>query len=366
MRIFFAAPATAHQAALPKSTLWHANLCAPLVDLGHDVTIFDFDYKDFNWNLDPTDDQQRRFIETHRPRFSEELVAQFLAAHRKEPIDLFFSYFYSSYVEPEAIRTIGRAGAVTMNWYCNASYQFHLVEEIAPAYDYCLVPERFRLENYRAVGATPIYCQEAANAAVYKPYDLPVEFDATFVGQRYADRGEYLRRLLDAGIDTRAWGPNWTEPDSPTSLVRTLKDVARGRPRRAPRSLPPDRCGPALSDDEYIRMYSRSAMSLGFTKVAVFNRDGSAIRQVRLRDFEATMSGAFYLVERCDELFDFFEPDREVVVFDEPEELVEKATYYLANETERTRIRKAGLLRARRDHTWHARFRMVFAKIGLV
>ncbi len=73
VRIFFAAPATAHQGALPSSTLWHANLYQPLVDLGHDVVVFDFDYSEFNRNLDPSDPKQRAFTAENRPRFSEQL-----------------------------------------------------------------------------------------------------------------------------------------------------------------------------------------------------------------------------------------------------------------------------------------------------
>ena len=289
VRIFFAVPATAHQGALPDSKLWHVNLFQPLVDLGHDVVVFEFDYSDFNRNLDPSDPQQRAFIEQNRPRLSEELLTQARRASAKTPVDVFFSYFYSSYVLPEAIRELGSAGLVMINWYCNASYQFHLVEEIAPAYDYCLVPERFRLDNYRAVGATPIYCQEAANPAVYRPYDIAQEFDVTFVGQRYGDRAAYLLRLIDEGIDARAWGPRWNEPESAPSPWRRARSagrrLARGSPKPPSQAIPTAATGPPLSDIEYIQMYSRSAVSLGFTKVAIFNRDGSALRQV---PFEAS------------------------------------------------------------------------------
>ncbi len=77
------------------------------------------------------------------------------------------------------------------------------------------------------------------------------------------------------------------------------------------------------------------------------------------------MSGAFYLVEECDELNDFFEPNREIVCFSDPDELVEKARYYLDHDADRERISLAGLLRARAEHTWHGRFRKVFSEIGL-
>ena len=58
------------------------------------------------------------------------------------------------------------------------------------------------------------------------------------------------------------------------------------------------------------------------------------------------MSGAFYLVERCDELAEFFEPDKEIVFFDDADELADKAKYYLAHDAERERIRQAGMRRA--------------------
>lgn len=365
MRIFYAAPTTAHDRCLPESLLWHANLYLPLQDLGHELVTFDVDYGPLNRNLDHELPEQKAFIDEHRPAFGEELLRQVQAALRDGPIDLFFSYFYSAYVEPGAIRAIRDLGIPTMNWYCNGSYQFHLVEEIAPAFDWCLVPERFRLADYRRVGATPIYCQEAANPTVYRPFDVPREHDVSFVGQRYGDRGSYLRRLVDEGIDVRVWGPHWDEPAPQTSLARRVIDAARGRRPDTSHVMPPERCGGPLSDDEYVRMFSRSKVSLGFSRLLEDPADGAPPRQVRLRDFEAPMSGAFYLAEAFDELAEFFEPGREIVFFDGPDELVEKARWYLAHDEERERIRLAGLERARREHTWQNRFRTVFADVGL-
>ena len=89
------------------------------------------------------------------------------------------------------------------------------------------------------------------------------------------------------------------------------------------------------------------------------------IKQVRLRDFEATMSGAFYLVEQYDELAEFFEPDKEIVFFRDAAELIEKTRFYLRHDAARTKIRDAGLRRARAEHTWHRRFEDSFQQMGL-
>ncbi|MGH2416578.1 MAG: glycosyltransferase family protein, partial [Microcystaceae cyanobacterium] len=131
-------------------------------------------------------------------------------------------------------------------------------------------------------------------------------------------------------------------------------------------NIPQQYCGLPLCDEEYIKMYSRSKISLGFTTVAHLSKEGEQpIKQVRLRDFEATMSGAFYIVEYFEELTEFFEPDKEIICFSSPEELVDKVRYYLKHESERECIRQAGMQRARREHTWHKRFEKVFQQIGL-
>ena len=352
MRIFYAAAASPNYWGLPDSRLWHANLYLPLADLGHELVSFDYDYGPHNHHLDPRVPAQREFMLRARPLLGEQLLRQIEAAHRRRPIDLFFSYFCSAYVDPEVIREIRRMGVPTVNWYCNASYQFDLVSEIAPAYDFCLVPEKFRLADYRRVGANPIYCQEAANPNVYRPTGVPAEFDVTFVGQRYGNRPMHLRRLVEAGIDVRAWGPRWDE-QSWSAKGEADRELAR-------------RAAGALSDDELVAMYSRSRISLGFSAVAHVPKDGSPpIKQVRLRDFEAPMSGAFYLVERFDELAEFFEPGEEIVFFENEEDLADKARYYLDHDEERRRIRDAGMRRARQEHTWHKRFEMAFRAMGL-
>ena len=351
MRIFYAAADSPNYWGVPQSRLWYVNLYLPLVDLGHDLVRFDHDFGPYNDDLDPKSPQQHQRMLDRRTILGEQLLRQIRAAHRRRPVDLFFSYFYSAHVDPEVIREIRRMGIATVNWYCNGSYQFDLVSEIAPAYDYCLVPEKFRLADYRAAGANPIYCQEAANPNWYRPHDLALEFDVTFVGQRYGDRPAYIKHLIANGLPVRVWGPRWTDPPRhPGALDGELASCAR----------------PALTDEQLIRMYSRSRISLGFGAVAQLPKEGSKpIKQVRLRDFEAPMSGAFYLVEHFDELTEFFEVDREIVTFDSHEELADKCRYYLAHPRQRETIRQAGMRRARAEHTWHKRFERAFEQMGL-
>jgi spore maturation protein CgeB len=412
MKIFYASGERPNQ-ALPGSQVWRNNLYMALVDLGHEVIEFDYDLNPLLRHADIGRPDHRAFVEANRPLAEAALLDQVIAAHQQGPIDLFFSYFYSVCARPATIRQIGEMGIRTMNWYCNGSYQFDLVEEIAPAYDWSLVPESFRLDDYRRVGANPIYCQEAANPLIYHPRPIARDLDVVFVGARYGERPAYIRRLVDAGICVRVFGPGWRRPQQTvktpargagrteksrwgqralqlltvTGWRRLARKVARGlhlppptarstasavtpatKPRRLDDevALPPEVCGPPLSDDEMVEMYSRARISLGFSAVGNNLQGSERILQVRLRDFEAPMSGAFYLVEQMEELERFFRIGQEIVCYTGPDDLVEKCEYYLAHEEERERIRAAGYARALRDHTWQRRFNDVFQAAGLV
>ncbi len=382
MRIFYASGKRPN-GALEDSNIWHENLYGSLVDLGHDVVEFDYDLEPLLAAADYTVPANVEFVDEHRPRAERELLRQLRAAHAEQPLDLFFSYFYSSCCTAQTIHAIRDMGIPTMNWYCNASYQLHLVADIAPAYDWCLVPEAFRLDDYRELGANPVYFQEAANPLVYHPFDVPRDYDVTFVGARYADRPNHVRDLLDAGIDVHAWGPGWLDPAG-VRQVESFSDVlrvathpatwrrlaARGyRRMRGPEYvqpiLPRSAVGGPLSDDEMIRMYSRSNISLGFSGVAQSPTDRERITQIRLRDFEAPMSGAFYLVEYQPDLEEYFVIGKEIACYEGREDLVDKCRYYVAHPDEREAIRAAGHERALRDHTWQQRFRTLFESLGL-
>ena len=401
MRIFYAAGASPNAFDISESRLWERNLHDTLAGMGHEVVKFGGDVTGHftafrNYRHDP--EEQARFLE-YRERMQSELLREVEEQHRKKPIDLFFSYFWSEICEPGTVENIKALGITTVNWFCNASYQFHLVRDLAPRYDWCLVPERFRLGDYIEAGARPIYCQEAANPEVYKPCDLPKEFDVTFVGQAYGDRPSYVKFLLDRKIDVRVWGNGWTrfapgarEPGTRglarvSHVARRLltPDGRRAAGRRILRKLglpdggdvgdasglewvhelPPGVLGGILPDEEMIRMFSRSRINLGFSTCGNTREETDRVVQVRLRDFEVPMSGGFYMVEYMQELEEFFDVGREIVCYEGPEDLVEKIRYYLAHEGEREAIRKAGHERALRDHTWKRRFEKAFREMGL-
>src|SRR5437870_1867509 len=74
-----------------------------------------------------------------------------------------------------------------------------------------------------------------------------------------------------------------------------------------------------------------------------------------MRLYEATGVGTLLLTDWKENLPDMFEPDKEVVTYQSPEECAEKIAYYLSHEDERVAIARAGQQRTLRDHTYRRR-----------
>jgi spore maturation protein CgeB len=280
-----------------------------------------------------------------------------------------------------------------------------------------MVPERSALADFHAAGARPVRIQLAANPRIYRPYPEPRIYDVTFVGQRYADRADFLGHLRANGVDVRAWGAGWqsrkrldlanakaalaliederldglrrlvrqrladgSRPPTPeTKISPDEKDFASGVPvspgdRKvsasgtamvAPEVDTSAFGGPRLLQHDLIKMFSRSRLSLGFATAGDSHLGPARLTHLRLREFEAPMSGALYLTEDQPELAEYFDPGAEVLTYTDRDDLLDKARYYLAHPEQSERIRHAGLLRARATHTWQHRFGELFAALGL-
>lgn len=378
MRIFYAAPRAA----------WvELNLQRSLEAMGHTLVPFTFP----GW----PDDADPLWRDDGKPRTNQALLDAWRQALATGPVDLFFGYLYSSVVYPDTVREIRRAGIPTVNFSCNNVHQFDLVEAIAPEFDLYWVPEAKAIPDFQRVGARWVRIQLAANPHVYKPSPEPRVYDVTFVGQRYADRADFLLHLHRNGISVRAWGAGWQrrkrlDASTARAALALLEDeglagVKRLLRRRqllksapAPVSAPPTAPldgaaeesiatfgGPRLLQHQLIRTFSKSRISLGFATAGESHLGPNRLTHLRLREFEAPMSGAMYLTEQQDELAEYFEIGTEMLCYHDRADLLEQVRFYLARPEAAERVRRAGYQRALREHTWQHRFRELFGHLGL-
>jgi spore maturation protein CgeB len=378
MRVFQVIEASANT-RLNANQTWRRNLYESLIDMMVDVFLF------------PAEEGRKamdRNSRALRTTFSEKLLDAFRVEQARRPFDLVFTYLMDGMVDLAVLDELRRSGVPLCNFSCNNIHQFDLVDELSPHVDYSLHAERDAREKFLSVGANPLWWPMASNPNYFKPYPEERTLPVSFVGANYALRARSIEYLLSHDVDVHAYGPGWQQTSgyyawrSPAKrAIYILRSALAGSVevqyqasanlaeldfRRQLAQRYPSNLHPPVSDEELVRLYSRSQVCLGFLEVYE-GHDASrpVTRHVHLREFEAPMSGALYCTGYSDELADCFEPDREVLVYRTNEEMLEKVSYYLAHPQEAETIRKAGRRRALNDHTYQRRFEQLFSSLGL-
>lgn len=383
MRIFLTFSPSGNRSVAGSMT-WYRNLYKPLLDLGHNVYLLRIDEAEDKLGIN-------RKSDLFREKFSQYLLNLFQEENKKKPFELFFSYLEDSYVETSCIDEIKQSGVVTANFSCNNIHQFYVTEKIAPHFDYNLHSEKYASEKFKTIGANPIWFQMAANPQYYHPLGIDRTLDVSFIGGAYAKRPYYIYNLLENGIDVHVYGPGWRKTEQQANLRRIKRELIRSREViRSIFTFPPQKRSEIssrianmdfkeillakyirnlhfpITDDEMIRKYNESKISLGFLEV-YDNHDHSqkTMQHLHLREFEAPMCGALYFTNYSDELTEHYEPDREVIIYRNEHELLDKVKYYLGHPQEAEKVRKAGYKRALECHTYQKRFEDLFKEISL-
>lgn len=258
-------------------------------------------------------------------------------AHKEKPIDVFFSYLSGRLVFPSYIRKIQELGIKTVNLALDDATKFHGMFEatgysgqvdICNAFDLCWTSHKPALEQYRKLGANPIYLPPGANPDVFKNLNLKRDTDVCFIGQNYGIRPEIIRYLQDNGVRIRVFGRGWRLDE--------------------------------ITTKQMIEIYNRSKIVLGIGTAG--NTDKLIIKG---RDFEVPMCGAFYLTQNNPDLREFYNKD-EVVFWSNKENLLELIKFYLDADNLRDQISQAAYKRSQECHTWEKRFETVFRKLGAI
>jgi len=383
MRIFLTLSPSGNR-SVPGSMTWYRNLYEPLLDLGHDVYLLRIDEAEDKLGVN-------RRAKLFQGKFSQYLLDAFQKESIKKPFGLFFSYLTDSEIEISCIEEIKKSNIITANFSCNNIHQFYLTKQIAPHFDYNLHSEKYAAEKFKAIGATSVWFQMAANPTYYHQLGIDRILDVSFIGGAYAKRPYYIYNLLENGIDVHAYGPNWRKVEQLAYLRRLKRELIRSRD--VIKSIftfdPQIRAEISsrvanmdfkdillakynrnlhfpITDVEMTTKYNESKISLGFLEV-YDNHDHSqkTMQHLHLREFEAPMCGTLYFTNHSDELAEHYKPDKEVITYRNEHELLDKVQYYLNHPDEAEKVRQAGYKRALECHTYQKRFEDLFRKIGL-
>ncbi|NCN82793.1 MAG: glycosyltransferase [Candidatus Pacebacteria bacterium] len=323
----------------------------------------------------------------------EEIHKLILARAKKHKTSFFFSLTTDAYLLPETIKELRNLGIITVNFTCDNLDRLYDIQGVAPALDVCWVTEPEAVSMIKKIGGNPIHLPMAANPAIFRPYNCREKYDISFCGMKNGSRPWYIYNLLKIqALHLRVGGVGWSNigdtaihratmnPEdtinylkSNLSSIMGFRNIAgdllhllfepkldASTKQKLIKSLLPK-----LEFDDYIKLYSESKISLGFNEKGNSYHLPNPTYQLRLRDFEAPMSGSCFLTHRSQEMESYFEEDKEVLFYSSFEELVQKSKFYLdpKRDSIRKKIKVAARQRSLRQHTWDHRLKALFSKM---
>jgi spore maturation protein CgeB len=114
-------------------------------------------------------------------------------------------------------------------------------------------------------------------------------------------------------------------------------------------------------------LYSNFALSLNITEVWDTYVLKRPVHKLHLRAFEIPMCGGLQFAPNIEELAGYFEDDKEIVLYNDKNEYIDKAKYYLQEKlyNKRIEMKKAARLRVEQEHTWMNRFDKIFSMLNI-
>ncbi|MCR5595692.1 MAG: DUF3880 domain-containing protein [Lachnospiraceae bacterium] len=278
-------------------------------------------------------------------------------------------------------------------------------------FDYALA-DRYRSEGFNTVDYMPLPCNINRLEKICKPHLNTPGHDITFVGSLYNDENnlydqitylpEYMRGFLDAIIASQ---PNLYGLDLPSQLMTddicsemakyvqadlgegfrsARNEILRNMIRKKVTVNERHDLIKALGDRFNVDLYApvapprdikvifkgyadyRAQMPIVFasSKINLNITLRSILSGIPLRVVDILGAGGFVLTNYQAELSEYFEYGKDIIWFDSPEDMIDKADYYLSHEDERIAIAANGHETAKREFAYETLLPRLFAGIG--
>jgi spore maturation protein CgeB len=247
-------------------------------------------------------------------------------------IDILIGQFWGNCLSVNCLKVIQQMKIVTIdvsmddrlpNLWFKSKGMYPGVIGLVDGLDLVLTTSSECCKRYIYHGCPSLYWPLGSDPNIFSPSESK-DIDVCFIGNCYGIRKKIVNRLEAKGINVTTYGRGW--PNGPI--------------------------GPMESAD----VFGRSKIILGIGTIA-YNHD---MYTLKLRDFDATMSGSLYITHRNPDLLEIFKEGDEAEYYMTTDEAARKIKYYLNNPEIAQKIGKNAYLKARKFYTWEKRFEEVF------
>jgi spore maturation protein CgeB len=295
--------------------------------------------------------------------------------------DLFFAFMYTDEFLVETLQEL-RTYTKTLAWFSDDHWRIYNYSiTYARYFDWVATTWSKAKEIYHYYGIiNVIHTQWAAPHDYLTPVQGNKNIDVSFVGLWSKPREKIIKNIEKSGISVLVRGRGW--PKGGVSPERIIKIFMESKINLALNPAPGKYSLQSLArifmrpTQPFVKKYTLSKiankiMGRSFTGLAFdfhFAKNIHAwlhqnIRQIKSRHFEVAATGGMVITFDADNLSDYYEPDKEIVIVTSIEALKQNIEYYLVHDEERRAIARAGQIRTLREHTYQKRFEELFTTI---
>ncbi len=290
-----------------------------------------------------------------------------------EKPDLMFTVLFTDELDPATVMRISsETDTVTFNWFCDDHWRFdNYSREWAPRFNFVSTTAKSALAKYQAIGyANVLKTQWAANHFRYRPQNVSLTHDVSFVGRPHGNRAAVIEAVERRGVKVATFGEGW--PGGPVDHDQMLRIFSGSRINL---NLSNSSVSDGVEGQRLLQLVQRACRRGGrigsrvsglLTNLVNRRRDPIAdgadlySQQIKGRNFEVPACGGLLLTTPADDLETYFDIGREVVVITSLAELIERVGYFLHHDDARRAIADAGLARVLAEHTYVHRFTDLF------
>lgn len=216
-------------------------------------------------------------------------------------------------------------------------------------FDFFTTPDISGETKYRAIGLDhSIYFPFGCNEQIFRKIDVPKKYDVSFVGGWHPYREWLIKRLKKNGIHVEVAGYGWPNGE--------------------------------IDQQGMVRLFNESRINLNLSNSASWDmrylcgsprallnrlRSKKNIEQMKARIFEVNGCGAFQLSYYVDGLSNCYDIDREIGIYTDADDLLEKTKFYLTHSGLRESKAAAAYDRTLGEHTFALRFKHAFQRMGM-
>ncbi len=280
------------------------------------------------------------FVPAKAQRHPSELESAILSLAAKIEPDMIFLILQEDQICLETLEKLRGNGHFVVNWFGDDHWRFDsFTSRYAPNLDVCITTDKFSLQKYQDLGqGNVIQSQWASLDSNIEFENVSYNFEVSFVGGASPFRRWFVGELQDRGLKVECFGSGWESGKVSYKQMERIFVSSKIN----------------LNISNSIQFDVRYLLANPRNILNTF-RNPKNMSQVKARVFEIPAQGGFELTDYVPALEDYFDIGKEIICYGDVDEAAMLAKYYLSNQSEREKIKFAGVKRARLQHTFSHR-----------